>query len=243
MPVVRLALHPSVLVFAMCIALASGIGFAQDAFADNNAPNPPATPRPYDGAYEQLITASIAWEGGDPDGDGVTYDIYFGVEDDPPLAASGIATLYWMPEAVLEFNTNYRWRIIARDQFGLETAGPVWSFLTKENTPPIPPFDPTPDNQGLANPDVTLKWRSGDTDLQPLTYRVHFGTTNPPPQLVTGLTERSYDVHDLQTYVTYYWRVVAMDDKFQSSSIVWRFYVRPVPVAESTWGKIKALYH
>lgn len=242
MPVVRLALHPSFIVFATAFVLAIGIGFAQDAFADNNAPNPPSAPRPYDGAYEQLISTSVAWEGGDPDGDGVVYDIYFGTADDPPLFATNVTQLFFAP-TLLEFNTMYHWRIVARDQFGLETVGPVWSFLTKENTPPIPPFDPTPNNQGLANPDVTLKWRSGDTDLQPLTYRLHFGTTNPPPQYVTGLTERSYDVHDLQTYVTYYWRVVAMDDMFQSSSIVWRFYVRPVPVDESTWGKIKALYH
>ncbi len=215
---------------------------ASHAFADNTAPNEPSLPRPYDGAYEQLISSSIAWEGGDPDGDGVLYDVYFGIEADPPLVASGVALLYYMP-ALLEYNTTYHWRVVARDQFGLETAGPMWSFLTKENTPPIPPFDPTPPNQSVAGPSVELKWRSGDTDLQPITYRLHFGPTNPPPQYVTGLTERSYQIDNLETGRTYYWRVVAMDDMFQSSSILWRFYVRTVPVAESTWGSIKALYH
>jgi hypothetical protein len=194
-----------------------------------------------DGANEQLITSSVAWTGGDPDGDGVTYDIYFGIGENPPLVASGVTLLYFTP-SLLNFITSYHWRVVARDQYGLESAGPLWSFLTKENTPPIPPFDPTPPNQTVTGPYVTLKWRSGDPDLQPVTYRVHFGTTNPPPQVEAGLTGRTYDVGPLQTDVTHYWRIVASDGQFLSSSFLWRFYVRALPVEPSTWGKIKALY-
>ena len=238
MATVMRALHSFVLVLATLLVVC----VAHAAFADNTAPNQPSVPRPYDGAFEQMITSSVAWEGGDPDGDGVVYDVYFGTEADPPLIATGVTLIYYMP-TLLSYNTTYHWRIVARDQFGLESAGPVWSFLTKENSPPIQPFDPTPPNQSIAGPSVLLKWRSGDTDLQPVTYRVHFGSTNPPPQVATGLTERSYQVDDLEVNRTYYWRVVAIDDMFQTSSIVWRFYVQPVPVAASTWGKIKALYH
>ena len=241
MPLRRRVL-PSHALFVVTTTLIFSFAASHHAFADNTAPNEPSLPRPYDGAYEQLITSAVAWEGGDPDGDGVLYDIYFGTEADPPLVASGVALLYYVP-ALLQFNTTYHWRVVARDQFGLETAGPMWSFLTKENTPPIPPFDPTPPNQSSAGPSVVLKWRSGDPDLQPITFRLHFGATNPPPTYATGLTERSYQIDDLMTGRTYYWRVVAIDDMFQSSSILWRFYVRTVPVAESTWGSIKALYH
>ncbi len=213
----------------------------QVSFADNTAPNVPSVPRPFDGAAEQMIGSSVSWVGGDPDGDNVTYDIYFGASDDPPLVATGVATPYYIPPT-LEFITSYHWRVVARDPAGLEAASPTWSFVTKENTPPIPPFDPTPANLGYAPPTVTLRWRSGDTDLQPVTYRVLFGTTNPPPQVAAAISDRFFDVGPLQANTVYYWRVVASDGTFNSSSLVWRFYVMPLAVEASTWGRIKALY-
>jgi hypothetical protein len=167
----------------------------------------------------------LQWIGGDA----VAYDVYLGTEEDPPLVASNIPDHFYQG-AALEFATAYRWRIVARDQFGLETSGPMWSFVTRENSPPIAPFDPNPPNLDLVGPAVVLGWRSGDPDLQPVTYRLFFGTTNPPPQLATGLTARTYAIEGLQLNTTYYWRVIASDGDFSTSSLVWRFHVIDVAV-------------
>ncbi len=198
-------------------------------------PEVPSAPRPADGATEQIITATLNWVGGSA----VAYDVYFGTEEDPPLVASHITNLYYRGDA-LNFATVYRWRIVAFDQLGVATSGPVWWFVTRENSPPIPPFDPNPPQASMAGPSVTLAWRSGDPDLQPVTYRLLFGTTNPPPQVAIGLTERTYAVGPLQLGATYYWRVVANDGTFNSSSIVWRFYVVQVAVLISKFDATQA---
>ncbi|HXV12574.1 MAG TPA: FlgD immunoglobulin-like domain containing protein [Candidatus Krumholzibacteria bacterium] len=180
----------------------------------------PSGPRPGDGATDQAITGGLQWIGGEA----VAYDVYFGTEEDPPLVASNVPDHFYQG-GTLAFATVYRWRIVARDQFGAETSGPVWSFVTRENSPPIAPFDPNPPNLGLTGPAVVLGWRSGDPDLQPVTYRLFFGATNPPPQIAIGLTTRSYPIDGLQLNTTYYWRVIATDGEFSTSSLVWRFHV------------------
>ncbi|MCI0452400.1 MAG: hypothetical protein L0Z51_08410 [Candidatus Latescibacteria bacterium] len=226
-------------VYVTFVFTAATASFAQQSFAQNAPPDAPSAPRPNDGTSQQAITLTMTWEGGDPDGDAVTYDVYLGTEADPPLVASGI-TAHSYQGALLEFATSYWWRVVARDQFGLETSGPVWSFATRENASPIPPFDPNPPNLSVAGPAVTLAWRSGDPDLQPVTYRLFFGTTNPPPTLAVDLTERTYPIDGLQPNTTYYWRVVASDGEFTSSSLIWRFYVLEVPVLISRFDATQA---
>ncbi len=83
-----------------------------------------------DGAQNQPILANLAWSGGDPDAfDTVTYDVYFGTTANPPLVASDLpATSFPLP--VLNYNTFYFWQIAAKDNHGISTFSPVWSFLT-----------------------------------------------------------------------------------------------------------------
>ena len=222
----------------VCVTLFITAGssvFAREPSAANAAPEVPSAPRPGDGATEQAITVSFSWTGGSA----VAYDVYFGTEEDPPLVASNISDASYQG-SVLDFETVYRWRVVARDQFGVETSGPVWSFLTRFNSPPIVPFDPNPPHASLAGPTVVLHWKSGDPDLQPVTYRVFFGPTNPPPQLATGLTERSYALPLLEANRSYYWRIVASDGTFNVGSQTWRFYVMALAVLISKFDAAQA---
>jgi len=45
---------------------------------DNNPPNVPSNPEPSNGSTNVYISVDLNWTGGDPDGDPVTFDIYFG---------------------------------------------------------------------------------------------------------------------------------------------------------------------
>jgi len=108
----------------------------------NNPPNTPSNPSPADGATSVDTGANLSWTGGDPDvGDTVTYDVYFGTTNPPPIVSTNqIGTTY---DPSLSYSTTYYWQIVAEDNNGASTDGPIWSFTTKDNPPPPPP--PSPD--------------------------------------------------------------------------------------------------
>jgi hypothetical protein len=112
-------------------------------------------------------------------------------------------------------------RAIARDAVGFATytqsASPI--TIAQQNTPPITPHSPFP-LAGIDNvpPGTgTLQWRSGDVDGDTVTYEVYFGTTANPPLAANGLTATEFTVPLLPQY-TYYWRVVAKDNRGSAST-------------------------
>lgn len=222
-------------VVSATLFVTAGRSFAWEISGGHPTPEVPSAPRPADGAYDQLITAGLSWTCGAA----VAYDVYLGTEENPPLVASNITNTIYLG-VLLEFETVYHWRIVARDHLGVETSGPVWTFLTKDNAPPLIPFDPNPPHISMVGPTVVLRWKSGDPDLQPVTYRLFFGTTSNPPLIATGLTERSYALPLLDSNTTYYWRVVVSDGEFNVGSQTWRFYVMPLAVSISKFDAVQA---
>lgn len=110
------------------------IAFDAIKFVSIATPNPPYTPsNPSPYLYEPnvAITRDLSWTGGDPDpGDTVTYDVYFGLSSSPPQVSSGqFSTTYNLP--TLSYVTTYYWKIVARDNHGLTTTGPLWVFTTE----------------------------------------------------------------------------------------------------------------
>lgn len=97
----------------------------------NHPPHTPGSPSPSDGSLDQPLDPTLGWTGGDPDaGDAVTYDVYFGSVDPPPLVSSDRSETSYHPGPLL-LSTHYYWGIVARDAQGEETAGPFWSFTTR----------------------------------------------------------------------------------------------------------------
>lgn len=106
---------------------------------ENTIPFTPNNPSPLNGAINQATTVDLIWSGGDPDaGDTVTYDVFFGTTSTPSkIASNQSATSYDL--GVLNYGTTYYWKILAWDNHGASTAGPVWHFdtiATPDTTPP-----------------------------------------------------------------------------------------------------------
>jgi formylglycine-generating enzyme required for sulfatase activity len=109
----------------------SDLGFRCAGIPSNQNPNTPSNPSPTDGATNQSQNVDLSWTGGDPDGDTVTYDVYFEADDtSPDLLVSNDQSGTIFDPGTLTASTHYYWQIIAQDQHGATTNGPVWDFTT-----------------------------------------------------------------------------------------------------------------
>jgi|GEM_PF-2421093 len=105
---------------------------------ENHPPIEPNTPTPAEGQVRVQATGSLAlqWSGGDPDIlDTVNYDLYWGTSASSlALRAQNITTPNYI---VSDANAGltYYWSVVARDNRGMETSGPVWHF-TADGPPP-----------------------------------------------------------------------------------------------------------
>lgn len=100
--------------------------------AQNQAPNPPSSPSPADGAnIGSAVSATLSWTCSDPDGDPLTYDVYFGSGTTPPRVSQGQTGTSYNTGNVLD-NPQYYWRIVAFDDHGHSTSSPLWVFYRSD---------------------------------------------------------------------------------------------------------------
>lgn len=98
----------------------------------NNPPYMPCDPYPANGSVDVDVLTELRWVGGDPDDDPVTYDVYFGVENPPPIRVCNHSDTSYDP-GMLAYNQTYFWRIVSHDNNGASTSGPIWMFTTKSD--------------------------------------------------------------------------------------------------------------
>ncbi len=98
--------------------------------ATNTPPNQPSNPNPADNATAISINTNLSWTCSDPDGDPLTYDVYFGTSSNPPLVNSNLSGATYIPGA-LNSSTTYYWKINAEDDHGNSTSGNIWNFTTE----------------------------------------------------------------------------------------------------------------
>jgi hypothetical protein len=193
----------------------------------NNPPYEPSNPIPANGSINILVSTTLSWTGGDPDGDPVKYDVYFGTVSPPPLVVSNQSATSYTP-STMNYLTMYYWRIIAWDNQSASTAGPQWEFTTiaKPNSPPNTPSNPSPaDHATDVIVSIDLGWTGGDPDSgDTVTYDVYFGNTTPPPMQINNQSELTYDLGILDFNILYYWQIVAWDDHGASTTgPIWDF--------------------
>jgi len=192
-------------------------------WVQNRPPAAPSSPSPANGSTGIDPTSLLSWTGGDPDGDSVTYDVYLGNTSTPGKVAGNITTASYSP-STLFFQQTYYWRIVAWDEHGSRTPGPLWQFTT--DAYPYTPADPSPADHA-AGVEITtpLSWTGGDPDPDDtVVYDVYFGTVTPPPPASIHQYATSYDPSPMNYLQTYYWQIVAIDPHGASSAgPIWNF--------------------
>jgi hypothetical protein len=94
------------------------------------------------------------------------------------------------------------------------------------NQPPDKPINPTPaNNETNVSNATTLGWSDcSDPENDPVTYDIYLGTTSAPVLVKSNNLINSFTPGTLLPNTKYYWKVVAKDDKYSStSSIIWNF--------------------
>ncbi len=201
----------------------------------NAPPYSPHSPEPPDGATNIDVNASLNWNCTDPDGDEITYDVYFG-KNSSPLKVSNNQSENWYDPGTMNYSTKYYWRIVAWDSYGQSASGRIWSFTTGSlpNNPPYEPSDPDP-KSGSTNIDIDadLSWTGGDPDLgDTVVYDVYLEADDSTPdiQVADDINETTFDPGILEYETIYYWRVIAKDNHGASTyGYVWRFTTESAP--------------
>ncbi|MFW6121256.1 MAG: PKD domain-containing protein, partial [Petrotogales bacterium] len=191
----------------------------------NHPPYQPTNESPSNGSSGVPLNVVMSWTGGDPDGDPVTYDVYFGNITPPPKIVDNQTDTTYDPPGTLNISTTYYWQIIAWDNQSAFNESPIWEFTTGINHPPYQPTNESPSNGSTGvNINVDLGWTGGDPDNDTVTYDVYFGTDSNPPQVAVNISEEEYDPGPLNLSSTYYWRIVAWDDiGWFNESPIWKF--------------------
>jgi fibronectin type 3 domain-containing protein len=159
----------------------------------------------------------------DPDNNPIYYEIDWGDNTTPtwfgPYSSGEGITLNhtWDAENV------YMVRCRAKDPYDSLSN---WSTQLLRIGVPYPPSNPSP-LDGAADIDihVNMSWIGGDPDPDDvLVYDIYFGTSNPPPKIISKQIKETFNPGVLQYSTTYYWKIVSLDTQgFSASSPIWNF--------------------
>ena len=176
--------------------------------SSNDPPFTPSNPDPSDSAMGISIDANLNWIGGDPNGDNVTYDIYFGTTNPPSIEEVNSSDLIY-DLGTLSYETTYYWKIVAFDSIGASTEGSIWSFTTENepennnaggvasgnsqgssaptNVPPIADASSEEPYQGFIDEEITFDGSlSYDSDGEIISWHWSFGDgDNADGEIVT----------------------------------------------------------
>ena len=147
----------------------------------NNPPYIPSNPYPENCSINIPTEVILNWSGGDPNiGDTATYDVYFGsiYGDMPPFQkiASNISNISINP-GVLDNGLTYHWGIVAWDNHGFSTVGPLWYFtsIDPNNKPPNKPSKPTGQTKGKIGQNYLFTTSTTDSEGNLLYYNWSWG--------------------------------------------------------------------
>jgi uncharacterized protein (TIGR02145 family) len=90
----------------------------------------PTNPTPIDNALEQPLDITLSWKCKEQNLYELKYDIYFGIDNPPTQIIAKNNYSKTLERGGLKYNTDYYWRVIAKDKDNNDTQEPVWKFKT-----------------------------------------------------------------------------------------------------------------
>jgi hypothetical protein len=98
----------------------------------NNPPDIPYNPSPVKNAIGvSILSSTLSWSCSDPEGDAITYDVFFGTSNPPTAQIAAGQSAASLACTGLASSTTYYWQVNAKDSKNAVTTGPVWYFKTQ----------------------------------------------------------------------------------------------------------------
>ncbi|WP_420401910.1 hypothetical protein [Flagellimonas sp.] len=96
----------------------------------NRLPTQPTLANPNIGTLVDESSIDLIWNTTDEDGDTLSYDLYFGTDENPPLFDEGLESDTY--SISVEPGKVYYWRVVSKDGRGGVSIGPIWDFATND---------------------------------------------------------------------------------------------------------------
>jgi hypothetical protein len=199
-------------------------------YSPNYPPSEPDNPSPGNGATNVDLNVTLSWTCSDPDGDPLTYDVYFGNSSPPPMVLGSYTNTTWSP-GPLDMGIKYYWQIVAWDNHSNSKEGPIWSFTTllPPNTPPNAPFIDGP-QWAVTGQEYSFIVQSSDPDGDDVRYTITWGDStedttefvpqNTPvtinhtwnivyPLMILRVTVTAEDIHGAVSSLTEKWVIIS----------------------------------
>lgn len=227
-----------VIVLLVSVGILSGISGGNTInLLKNDPPYIPSNPNPEDGSININTNTNLSWDGGDPDpSDMLTYNIFLGKDQELLVCVESAYSYESYDPGELLHKTQYYWKIDAYDGEDV-TEGFIWTFKTETNMPPNIPCNPNPSNGSKnINLTVNLNWTGSDPENDTVVYNVYFGNNSNPSIVETNLSISTYNVDNLKTNTTYYWKIDSYDGFNLTEGPIWIFttIVCPPPLPPNT---------
>ncbi len=177
----------------------------------NRPPIEPFNIIPEDGMENLPDCLTLEWDCTDPDNDNLTYAIYLGVDADSMKQIGETTNKKFVLNDLTRGTTHY-WKIVVFDSFGTKTEGPLNTFITKANKPPV--IDPSSEvflKETDRDVFAELKWFCEDPDDKLLLFDVYLGVDTEPSLILSDHYLTTLTKEKLKFATTYYWQTVAKD--------------------------------
>ncbi len=187
---------------------------------------------PVDGAIINGPLITLTWNTEDVDDplEDILYDLYLGVDPNPPLYQSSITkTNFTFTE--LKSNTTYYWKVIPFDSesVGICRNGTNSFRISMEDNIPYTELIYPENNTNLQTNYVTLRWEKLDWDLN-IYYNIYLGNSKEELFEIITIKENHFNLSGIEENKIYYWQVIP-EIRFNQTNVlegicqsgVWQF--------------------
>ncbi len=167
-------------------------------------PNKPSVSYPLNGATNVSTSVTLRWSDTDPNGQSLTYDLYFGTSQSPQLLVQDIKSSQYSLYN-LNYSTTYYWYIVASDGKNT-TQGNIWMFTTQSSPPPHPPTNLH--KVSVTSNSISIAWNAS---FGASLYKIYRSTNNTNFFQIGQTSFTSYTNSGLSPSTTYYYKVTALN--------------------------------